>query len=368
MIWVLNCTAGVLFCSFLTRASSRIAERKRRLALSCHLKTCWRKDIGERCSRGRSANSCTLTSISSASIQSLIEHILSVRRTSTGLGSGPATSARIRSRRRMRASSVSGSLAATVFISVHWPFLPMSEAWETTSGADSRNALRSSFLALLSLSSALSERILSSPSLSFTSFGSLGSTLFPPLAFVLMATASEQICSGEDLRRLLKLLQEGRAPLEAVPLLSPRGLLLFPLETFEFVYLGGELAEGPAAPVFLSHALPFAHRAVVVRAAAAFFPTHQNLEAPLQKRGGRRDVAQHEVARTFSPPSGSLGALTARPTLPVRQHTSRPERSAPCPSRAAPAGPAPERAAAAAARRVRGSTRGPARTPQRQRL
>jgi len=72
-----------------------------------------------------------------------------------------------------------------------------------------------------------------------------------------MATASEQICSGEDLRRLLKLLQEGRAPLEALPLLFAKDLLLFPLETFEFVYLGDELTEGLAAHVFLSHALPF---------------------------------------------------------------------------------------------------------------
>src|SRR5215207_8014416 len=98
-------------------------------------------------------------------------------------------------------------------------------------------------------------------------------------------TGHEQLCSGKYLCRLLKLAQESCAPLEALLLLFARGLLLFPLETFEFVYLGGELAEGPAPYVFLSHALPFAHRAVVVKAAAAFFPTHQNLEPTLQKRG-----------------------------------------------------------------------------------
>src|SRR5215212_6064010 len=150
-----------------------------------------------------------------------------------------------------------------------------------------------------------------------------------------MKTGHEQLCPAKYLCRLLQLLQETCSPLEALPLLSPRGLLLFPLETFEFVQLGDELAEGPAAYVFLSHALPFAHRAVVVQAAAAFFPTHQNLEPPLQKRGSRRDVAQREVL-----------------TSSARQHASRPERIAPCPSRGAPAGPAPKRAAVATARRV----------------
>src|SRR3712207_925016 len=109
-----------------------------------------------------------------------------------------------------------------------------------------------------------------------------------------MKTGREQLCPSECLCRLLKLVQECCAPLEALPPLFPGGLLLFPLETFEFVELGDELAECPAAYVFLSHALPFAHGAVVVRAAATFFPTHQSLEAPLQKRGSRRDVAQHQ--------------------------------------------------------------------------
>src|SRR5829696_5910990 len=134
-----------------------------------------------------------------------------------------------------------------------------------------------------------------------------------------MKTGHEQLCPYKYLCRLLQLLQESRAPLEALPLLSPRGLLLFPLETFEFIQLGEELAESSAAYVFLSHTLPLAHRAVVVRAAAAFFPTHQKLAAPLQKRGSRRDVAQHEVVLTSS----------------ARQHASRLERNAPCPSRGA---------------------------------
>src|SRR5829696_8233600 len=104
-----------------------------------------------------------------------------------------------------------------------------------TSGADSRNALRSSFLALLSPLSAFPERILSSPSLSFTSFGSSRSTSSPPLPLVFVKTGHEQLCPGKYLCRLLQLLQVGRAPLEALLLLSPRGFLLFTLETFEFV-------------------------------------------------------------------------------------------------------------------------------------
>src|SRR5215208_1912662 len=105
-------------------------------------------------------------------------------------------------------------------------------------------------------------------------------------------TGYEQLCSGKYLCRLLQLAQESRAPLEALPLHFARGFLLFPLETFEFVYLGGELAESSAVYVFLSHALPFAYRAVVVQPAAAFFPTHQTLEPTLQKRGSGRRVAQ----------------------------------------------------------------------------
>src|SRR5215218_11525788 len=107
----------------------------------------------------------------------------------------------------------------------------MSEAREMTSGADSRSALRRSFLALLSPSSALSEMVLSSPSLSFTSLCRSRSTLSPPLAFVFVVTASEQMRPDEDLRRLLKLLQEGRALFEALALRFPVGDFLFTPET-----------------------------------------------------------------------------------------------------------------------------------------
>src|SRR5215217_2014164 len=281
------------------------------------------------------------------------ETIFSANKTSSGLGSGPTISERIMSSLITRASSASALPRAAVFIRAHCPIRASSDASRMTSGPDSRNRRRSSPRAFLSPSAALSLSFSSSASLSFASFDSSRSFTFPPpFSLVFVKTGREQLCPAKYLCRLLQLAQELCAPLEAVPLLSPRGLLLFPLETFEFVQLGDELAEGPAAPVFLSHALPFAHRAVVVQPAAAFFPTHQNLEPPLQKRGGRRDVAQHEVILTSS----------------ARQHASRPERSAPSPSRAAPAGPAPERAAVAAARRDGGSTGGPARTPQRQRL
>src|SRR5215204_945007 len=143
-----------------------------------------------------------------------------------------------------------------------------------TSGADSRSALRSSFLALLSPSSTLSERVRSSPSLSFTSFGSSRSTLSPPLTFMLMKTASEQICSGEDLRRLRKLLQEGRAPFEALAFRVPVGGLLFPSEALCLVELGGQVGKVPCSDVDLSHLLAIPAALVVVDMAVALLQSH----------------------------------------------------------------------------------------------
>src|SRR5215217_3717245 len=155
----------------------------------------------------------------------------------------------------------------------------MSEAREMTSGADSRSALRSSFLALLSPSSTLSEMVLSSPSLSFTSLCSSSSTSSPPLAFMLMATASEQMCPEEDLRRLLKLLQEGRAPFEALALRFPVGALLFPSEALCLVELGGQVSNVPRSDVDLSHLLAIPAALVVVDAAAALLQSHVGLRA-----------------------------------------------------------------------------------------
>src|SRR5215204_5256511 len=140
-----------------------------------------------------------------------------------------------------------------------------------TSGADSRSALRSSFLALLSPSSALSERVFSFPSLSFTSFGSSSSTLSPPLAFMSMKTASKQMCPDEDLRRLLKLAQEGRTPFEVLALRFPVGGLLFPSEALCLVQLGGQAGKVPCSDIDLSHLLAIPATLVVVDAAVALF-------------------------------------------------------------------------------------------------
>src|SRR5215208_5844422 len=156
----------------------------------------------------------------------------------------------------------------------------MSEAREMTSGADSRSALRRSFLALLSPSSALSEMVLSSPSLSFTSFGSSSSTLSPPLAFVFVVIASEQMRPDEDLRCLLKLLQEGRAPFKALAFLSTMSRLLFPSsEALCLVELGGQVSNVPRSDVDLSHLLAIPAALVVIDVAVALLQSHPGLRA-----------------------------------------------------------------------------------------
>src|SRR5215218_4359483 len=155
----------------------------------------------------------------------------------------------------------------------------MSEAREMTSGADSRSALRSSFLALLSPSSTLSERVLSSSSLFFTSFGSSSSTLSPPLSFIMMKTASEQMRPEEDLRRFLQLLYKGHAPFEALALRFPVGGLLFPSEALCLLQLGGQVGKVPCSDVDLSHLLAIPAALVVVDAAVALLQSHPGLRA-----------------------------------------------------------------------------------------
>src|SRR5215218_2406103 len=152
----------------------------------------------------------------------------------------------------------------------------MSEAREMTSGADSRSALRRSFLALLSPSSALSEMVLSSPSLSCTSFGSSRSTLSPPLAFVFVKTASEQMRPEEDLRGLRELAQKGCPRLQALLFFLPEGCLLLPLLTLVLVFEGGNLGCWSAAYV-LAHYLPVhppRARVVPPRAPLSTLPSH----------------------------------------------------------------------------------------------
>ena len=60
-----------------------------------------------------------------------------------------------------------------------------------------------------------------------------------------LTSASEQMCSGKDLRRLLKLLQEGSAPFEVLVLRFPVGDLLFPSELLCFFELGGQVGKVP---------------------------------------------------------------------------------------------------------------------------
>src|SRR5215203_6797454 len=232
-------------------------------------------------------------SASRTSTTSQAETILSVKSTSSGVGFSPATSARIRSSRATRASSIRGSPPAMVSASIHWPRLPMSEAREMTSGADSRSALRSSFLALLSPFCTLSERVLSSPSLSFTSLGSSSSTLLPPLAFVFVETASKQMRPNEDLRRLLKLAYEGCVLFEAFLLLFPVSSLFFPLSALNLIKLGGQPPERPAADVLPDHATTFPPGAGVVAACPLLtrLPAHKQPQS--RSRGSEKDVTQH---------------------------------------------------------------------------
>src|SRR5215207_5553460 len=169
--------------------------------------------MGTRCAE-LFLDNCALTSSSRLSIKSHKEHIRSARSSSSGLGLGPATSARIRSSRARRPSSVSGSLAATVLINAHRPRLPMSEAWEKISGEDSRTALRSSLLAPLSPPSALSERASSALSLSFASFDSSSASVFTfssPFSLAFTIPSPKEGCQDQNLHGLLQPLQESRA-------------------------------------------------------------------------------------------------------------------------------------------------------------
>src|SRR5215203_729450 len=143
LICTFVCESSIPLWSRRTWAKVFIAARERLLALSCHLRMCWRKDIGTWCPRDVLVESCAPTSTSRTSIKIHSEHILSVKRTSRGLGSRPALSPRMRSSLATRASSVSGSLAATVLISCHRLRLARSEAREITSRAESRTAFRS---------------------------------------------------------------------------------------------------------------------------------------------------------------------------------------------------------------------------------
>ena len=63
----------------------------------------------------------------------------------------------------------------------------------------------------------------------------------PPLAFMFVATASEQMCPDEDLCCVCKLVQEGCPRFHALLFFLPEGRRLLPLPTLALVFEGGNL-------------------------------------------------------------------------------------------------------------------------------
>src|SRR5947209_6512232 len=117
----------------------------------------------------------------------------------------------------------------------------MSEASATTSEEEARSFLRSSRLASLSPSCALSLKARNSWSFAFVSLvNSSALSCSPPSPFVLAVSVDYQVRRGEDLCRLLDLPNEGRGPLHALPLiLLPERLDLAPLLRYP-IPLGGQ--------------------------------------------------------------------------------------------------------------------------------
>ena len=146
-----------------------------------------------------------------------------------------------------------------------------------TFGADSRSALRRSFLALLSPASTLSERVCNAVGFSFMALKTQAqccsrTRLHSPLCLWwpdAIRCACTRISDAS-----CKFPQEGRTPLEALALRLPVGGLL--LSCCALPRRAGQPAtQEPRYTVFLSHAIPFTHRAIVVQTiAATLFPSY----------------------------------------------------------------------------------------------
>src|SRR5215208_1235856 len=99
---------------------------------------------------------------------------------------------------------------------------------------------------------------------------------------------------GEDLRRLLKLLQEGRARFQALLFFLPAGGLLFPFEALCLVQLSGPAGKVPCSDVDLSHLLAIPAALVVVDAAVALLQAHLRLRAVTKSgRPVKRSTCAH---------------------------------------------------------------------------
>src|SRR5215217_4942658 len=260
--------------------------------------------------------------LSRTSTTSQAETILSVKSTSSGVGFSPATSACISSSRATRATSIRGSPAAMVSASIRCPVRAKSEARATISGEDSRSACRSSRIASLSPSLALSESTSSSASLSFTSFDSLSAVFTcspPPFSSSFMKASGDQVCLAEDLGRLLKLAYECCILFEAFPLLSPVGSLFLPLSALNLIKLGGQPSDRPAADVLPDHAstLPPGAGVVAPWPLLTRLPAHKQPQS--RSRGSEKDVTQH------APPApGRLRHLLCSLLLDLVAHADTP--------------------------------------------
>src|SRR5215207_10093987 len=116
--------------------------------------------------------------------------------------------------------------------------------------------------------------------------------------------------SGEDLRCLLKLLQEGRAPFEALTLRFPIGRLLFPSEALCLVPLGGHVGKVPCSDVDFSHLLAIPAALIVVDAAVALLQSHLRLrEVTKSGRTAERSTCTHYSSSHLRWGMSALAAL-----------------------------------------------------------
>src|SRR5215203_6121089 len=156
--------------------------------------------------------------------------------------------------RSWSASSISGSPADMVFISIHWARPAMSEASAMTSGEEERTSRRSRLRAFLLPPSASSEMALSAASRPLASSESSSTPGTSPLSSVFVKSGGHEVGVGQDLCRLRQLLERGGQGLQAFQLrslfLSLR-LTVGPTEQVSLVEDAGELPRPDVDPANL---------------------------------------------------------------------------------------------------------------------
>jgi len=154
----------------------------------------------------------------------------------------------------------------------------MTEARQMTFGADSRSALRRSFLALLSPASTLSERVCNAVGFSFMALKTQAQCcsrtrlhsplcLWWPDAIRCAARESPMPLVSSHKKAALRSRRSSRSVSQWEACCCLAGAL--PRRA------GQPATQEPRYTVFLSHAIPFTHRAIVVQTiAATLFPSY----------------------------------------------------------------------------------------------